>query len=258
MHRFAIIAVVLALACVQSSAQTRSWRNTDGSRSVRGDFVKRDAATLHIVRSDRKEVAIPLELLHPDDRKWLDATHPFIPPEARERAAARRFITMVRFGDTREEVLAKLEKSPELELTIPKDLLGRTGLNGAFRTTTTIGGLKAFLFFDWTPDGRLSELQLRTESVPAAAFQAPLTGAWKQLAALLTDWHGNPVISADALPARVPADGQMVSTHAWQLGNGGTAQLGPASEDGKVFIAAHFSSQSRLREIPQAGAATKK
>lgn len=247
MHRTVAILVLLALAC-PLHAEPRPWRNADGSRSVRGEFVKRDDRSVSIVRSDRKEVVIPLDQLHPDDRLWLDAEHPVPPVDTPEVEATRGVFGILEFGDTREETLRKLRESEIVELNIPEAMLARVGMNGAFRTKAKIGGKNALLFFDWTEDGKLRDIQLRSDSVPAAGFHDSLATCWKELAELLTVLHGKPVVSADKLPAESPAEGEIKPTHAWKLEDGGTAQLGPAMEDGEVRMVVHFTSETLIRE----------
>ena len=247
MHRSAAILLVLALACPLLAAP-RPWRNADGSRSVHGEFVKRDARSVSIVRADRKEVVIPLDQLHRDDRVWLDAQHPVIPADAPAMEKPRGVFGILEFGDTREETLRKLRECEIVEPNGPETMLARVGLNGSFRTKAKVGGKNALLFFDWTEDGKLRDIQLRTDPVPAAGFQDSLAACWNELAELLTILHGKPVVTAGNLPAEAPAEGEIKPTHAWKLEHGGTAQLGPAKENGEVRMVVHFTSETLIRE----------
>ncbi|MCP5533859.1 MAG: hypothetical protein H7A49_13590 [Akkermansiaceae bacterium] len=247
MHRSAAILLLLALAG-PLHGDPRPWRNADGSRSVRGEFMKRDDRSVSIVRTDRKEIVIPLDQLHPDDRRWLDAEHPVTPVDTPEVEPTRGVFGILEFGDTREETLRKLRESEIVELNIPEAMLARVGTNGAFRTKAKVGGKNALLFFDWTEDGKLRDIQLRSDPVPAAGYQDSLANCWKELAELLTVLHGKPVVSADKLPSEAPAEGEIKPTHAWKLEEGGTAQLGPAKEDGEVRMVVHFTSETLIRE----------
>ncbi|NJR41620.1 MAG: hypothetical protein HC767_02095 [Akkermansiaceae bacterium] len=54
----------------------RAWRNDDATRTIQGEFIKRDETSVTIQDESEKEIAIPFTKLHADDKKWLDANHP--------------------------------------------------------------------------------------------------------------------------------------------------------------------------------------
>ena len=97
------------------------------------------------------------------------------------------------FGQSRAQVLAKLKTSKFVELTVDETFLGRTGLNGVFRTRKKIGGLDASLYFDWTDAGELKELTLQTEALPASAYRTQIEPSWKKFIELLTTLYDDPV-----------------------------------------------------------------
>lgn len=227
-------------------AEVRTWRSHDGSRSIRGEFVRRGDDSVWISRGDGKEVEIQFARLHPDDRKWLEANHP--PASATpEETNGHSVFDVLQFGDTREMTLEKLRRSEVLECTVAEGMLARTGLNGSYRTRAKIGGKNALLFFDWADDGTLRDIQLRSDPVPATGYRESLGTCWTELSQLLTVLHGKPKVSADELPAEPPAEGAIAPTHAWTLEHGGTAQLGPARENGQVRMVVHFTSESLIR-----------
>lgn len=253
MLRAILSATLVSLSLVH--AETREWRNSDGSRSIKGDFQKRDETSVSITSADGRAIEIPLDRLHPDDRKWLNAHHPSTPVATpADPEDERALFGILRFGDTRAQTLEKLQKSEIVESTVPDGMLGRTGLNGAFRTKAKVGGQNALLYFDWTEDGKLRDIQLRSDPAEATGYQNTLGPCWSELAELLSVLHGKPLVAAKSLPAAPPAEAQILPTHAWKLEHGGTAQLGPAAEDGQIRIVVHFTTESLIQEQPGATA----
>jgi hypothetical protein len=233
-----VLIPLLIASAIPLHAAPRIWTSADGQRSVQGEFVKRDASRVTILRADRKEVFIPLEQLHSNDRKWLDANHPDptigLPPSG-------DVFDQLRFGDKRAVVLEKLKASQFVELTAPEVMLSRVGMNGVFRTRKKIGGLDASLFFDWTEDGGLKEITLQTTALPAAKFIEQLQPCWKEFIGLLTALYGKPINASEHLDLSSIADGGMSATHLWKLEGSGTAMLGAAREANQYLIAVRFT-----------------
>jgi hypothetical protein len=230
--------LLLAALAADLHAAPRAWKSADGQRSVEGEFVRRDAAGVTILRSDRKEVVIPLNSLHPDDRTWLNVNHPVAGTEA---SAPNAVFDQLAFGDTRAQVLEKLKASKFVEMTSNEAFVARTGLNGIFRTRKKIGGLDASLFFDWTESGELKEITLQTAPLPASALDDQLTPCWKDFITLLTTLHGKPFNANNQLDIAPIADGAMSGTHLWKLDHTGTAMLGAAREGDNYQVAVRFT-----------------
>lgn len=236
-----IIATVFPL-----HAAPRPWKSADGQRTIQGEFVKRDAASITIRRSDRKEVAIPLDKLHPDDRTWLNVNHPLAGEEA---APAHAVFDKLEFGDTRAEVTTKLKESKFVELTVAETFMGRTGINGVFRTRKKIGGLDTSLYFGWTEDGGLEEITLQTEGMPPSALKDRMTPCWQEFIELLTTLQGKPIHENNNLTINGIQDGGMSGTHLWKLDPKGTAMLGAAREGEQYQIAVRFT-QKEIKPVP--------
>ncbi len=238
------IAAIL-LSCITTAAvhaAPREWKSNDGARSVRGEFLKRDAASVTIRRSgDFKDLVIPLEKLHPDDLTWLNTSHPMPGEELPDASAV--FDTLS-FGLSRAEVLAKLKTSKFVELTVNETFLGRTGLNDVFRTRRKIGGLDASLFFDWTEDGKLKEITLQTAGFPASALKEQLTPCWKELAELLTTLYGKAIHADPELRLSSVQDGSMVPSHLWKLEKKGSAMLGAARDGENYQVVVRFTQKT--------------
>lgn len=218
----------LALA----SAEVRSWKSADGTRSFDAEYISQDAQSVVLRRArDRKVITVPITGLHASDRAWLTA-HAAKPAAGYDDAAV--FDTL-HFGDTRAVVEKKLRASRQVEMTVEEALLGRFGLNGSFRTRQKIGGLACTLSFGWTDEGGLKEVTLQTDPQPVSSYPSTLKSTWEELANLMTVLHGQPV-QAGAYPASPSLqDGMFIPSHLWKIKPSGSAVLGTA-RDGKQYI----------------------
>jgi len=163
-------------------------------------------------------------------------------PESPVAAATAVFDTL-HFGDTREQVLAKLKASKIVELRVAEALLGRFGLNGSFQTRKEIGGLHCRLSFDWSKAGLLREVSLQTEALPADAYPTQLKTCWEDLAKLLTTLYGAPVQQGNFPALTSLSDGACLDSHYWQLKGGGTAILGCARDHKRYTSVVRFIQQ---------------
>ncbi len=222
-------------------AETRDWRSADGGKSIQGQFVKRDESNVTIRRADHREVTIPLEKIHRDDRAWLDARHPL--PKVEAPPKPQVVFDTLEFGDSRAQVMEKLKASKLVKATLPETLFARTGLNGVFHTHQKIGGLETSLYFDWCGDGGLKEVTLQTTPLSGEDAEARLTACWKELIDLLTILHGKPVNANGKLDLTRIADGSMSATHLWKLEHRGTAMLGAARDGAAWQIAVRFTTE---------------
>ncbi len=237
--RFLLLAALLAAPL---TAAPRPWKNAGGDRSVNGLFVKRDSSSITILRSsDRKEVAIPLDKLHPDDRTWVNANHPLPGTEAPPPSAV---FDQLSFGDTRAQVLEKLKASKFVEMTAGEAFIGRTGLNGVFKPRKQIGGLDTSLYFDWTEQGTLSQIFLQTELLPKSNLESALKPCWQELIPLLTNLYGKPAQANDNLDIESLADHAMSGTHLWKLDGQGSAVLGASREGDSCRIVVRFTREN--------------
>ncbi|MBC8126916.1 MAG: hypothetical protein H8M99_07205 [Gloeobacteraceae cyanobacterium ES-bin-144] len=228
---FAILSA--SFAC----AESRAWKSVDGERAIDGEFLKRDANSVTIRLENQKEVVIPLDKLANDDRAWLNANHPL---EVTTKPNNSSVFDQLIFGDSRNDVLTKLKASKFVTLTTDETFIGRTGLNGIFRTRQKIGGLDASLYFDWTESNQLKEITLQTDGLTLANSKAQLLHCWKDFIALLTTIHGEPIVRNE-LRLTTISDGTFASTHLWKLEKSGSAQLGAARDGDNYQIVVRFT-----------------
>ena len=237
--------ILLAAASVSTAlAEPRPWKSADGSKSIAGEFIKRADDKVTIRSEAGKELEIEIAKLHEDDRKWLNIHHP-VPGADPDPSAV--FDTLM-FGDTRETTLEKLKASKIVEMTTGEAFIGRSGLNGIFRTRQKIGGLDGFLYFDWTESGKLNELTLQTETLPVANYKSQLEPSWKEFVELLSMLYGKPVQKGPMPSAASVPDGAFAPSHFWELESGGGALLGTARDGEKYQLVVRFT-QKRVRVV---------
>jgi len=239
--RFLILACSLLLPL---AAAPRPWKNPTGESRIQGEFLSRDESNVTIRRSDGLVFTLDIKKVHPDDLQWLEANHPLpVAKPAEPVADASAVFDTLHFGDTREQVLAKLKASKIVELRVAESLLGRFGLNGSFQTRKDIGGLRCRLLFNWSGAGLMREVSLQTEALPADAYPTRLKACWEDFAKLLTTLYGAPLQQGDFPPLADLSDGACLASHCWRLEGGGTALLGTARDNKNYTTVVRFIQQ---------------
>lgn len=247
MPRIPLLILLAAASATTALAETRAWKSADGTRSVQGEFVKSDASGVTIRNAAGKEVVIQRSKLHADDLKWLDDRDKPAPIAQDPKA----FFDNLTFNDTRETALAKLKASKVVEMTTDEAFIGRSGLNGVFRTRKKVGELDAFLYFDWTEAGKLKELNVQTAPRPDTAYKTELEPSWTQFIELLGALYGKPAHKGPMPPIASLTEGALVPSHFWNLETGGTALLGTAREGKQYQVIVRFTQKKpQMVEIP--------
>lgn len=221
--------------------------NTEG-KTVEGEFISRTANDVTIQLQNKTKATFPLEKLHPNDRFWLETKHPL---NAQKTENFIGIFDQLSFGDNHKQVEEKLKASNFAKLTVAETFLGRSGLNGVFRTTQKIGGLDASLFFEWKNEDYLEEINLHTDSIPITEAQQIIVPCWKEFAKLLSNLYGKPVVSSPELNTSSIPDGAYQPTHLWNLTPKGSVTLGASRESDKIQIVCRFSEKkTNLVEMP--------
>ncbi len=239
-----IIALLFSLTFI-AAAEVRDWKNADASKSLKGEFVKRDDKSVTIRRkADRKTFTIPFTQLHADEIKWLNMTHPL--PGQEPKVGPTTFNPSVMyeelsFGDDMNTHIDKLEKSEHVKASVPRALFGRGGINGIFKTVKPMGGMKANLYFDWNDENKLKEISIRTKPEPASSFDAKLKPCWEACIQQLTEDLGEPVGGLPDLDITSIPNKQISFTHHWKLKDGGSALVGAGHEDGQYLIIVRYT-----------------
>lgn len=250
LSRFNLVLLLAAATPSSAFAEVRAWKSADGVRSVQGEFLKRDASSVSIRTDKGQSVTIQLSQLHPDERKWLDLHHsldgPAPAPDPIPDASAV-FDTLT-FSDTRESTLVKLKASKIVEMTTNETFIGRSGLNGIFRTRQKIGGLSASLYFDWSPAGTLSEISLQTEAVSEDEYKTRIEPSWKAFIELLSALNGLPHQKGVLPQVQTLADGSFFPSHLWLLEGDGSALLGTARDGQGYQLVVRFT-QKKVQPV---------
>lgn len=240
------IVLASAIAILPLTAAPREWKSADGSRTITAELIAHEAGKVTIRRTDGQEFTLKFSDLHEEEQGWLKDNHP--DPEAPPPEEA--IFDHLRFGDTRDQVLAKLKASKAVEMTVDEAFLGRVGLNGAFRTRQKVGAYHATLYFDWTPAGLLKELTLQTEAVSSSHYNDGLKQSWVAMSELLAILHGKPIQNGPLPALDSLDDGLFLASHLWRI-PGGTAMLGTAQEGTHYMTVVRFTKERHeARRIP--------
>ena len=237
-------AILLLLTTLPLVAIDRSWRSTDGNRSFRAEFVSSDGVRVTLKRSDSRIITFPLDKLHDDDRSWVRSQRgPSSGRSGKVRPAPKgtAFDTL-EFGDSRKTVEDKLKASELVSTSVAETLFGRTGLNGIYKTSATIGGLHCFLYFDWTRDGALREVILQTQPVSKSQYGTLLKANWQELTSLLGKLHGNPAQHAPYPVQSDLQDGLLLGSHLWHTEDKHSVLLCTGQEANGYLVAVRITS----------------
>ena len=243
-----LLLLVLA-SSMAAPAAMRAWRNLEGTRSFQAEYLSSDGARVTLKRRDGRIITLSIRKLHTGDQAWVrsnvapkDLAADAPPP----KGAA---FDQLEFGDDRNTVEKKLKVS--LFVTSAGDgiFLGRTGLNGIYKTKATIGGLHCFLFFDWHKSGGLREVTLQTQPVSKGQYITSLRGNWAELIDLLGKLHGRPVQAAGFPDVDELQDGAILGSHLWYTEEGHSVILGTGQEGSGYNVVVRITSE-RIRPVP--------
>lgn len=247
-----VLISALALILPLSAGDIRTWTNTDGSKTFRAEFIRRDNDKVTLRPVGGKELSISLDKLHADDQGWLKENHPTqAEAKASELPDDAAVFDTLKFGDDHATVTAKLKASKMIEANLDSTFFGRTGINGIYRTVHKIGGLHCYLFFDWDEGGRLKEITLRTEDKAAGEYNAVLKPCWEALPELLGPIYGKPLQTTKMPAASDLANEQMLASHLWRIDHGGTVMLGVSRLADLYQVSVRFTREViEVRRIP--------
>lgn len=234
----------------------REWSNATNTSHFEGRYVSHDATSVTL-RKDGKIVTFSVDKLHQDDRTWLQKNHPLDgdspkTDEAVGPAPKGNAFDTLSFGDSRKEVLEKLDQSPMVDASIAEVMLARVGLNGVYRTKQTIGGLHCQLYFDWDSSNLLKEVTLRTETLPADSYSGSLKRNWTEMIEVLTVLHGAPINAAPYPNSDELEDGTVLNSHLWHTEDGHSVLLGTGQERKQYSVNVRMTAERiQPRAIPE-------
>lgn len=246
--RFLLLFAFL-LTSLPVSASVRSWRNADGTRSFKAEFLTSDGVRVTLKRSDGRILTFAMTKLHQEDQDWIRKN--IEPKDLAEDAPPPKgaAFDQLEFGDNRTTVEKKLKASKFVSTAVNDTLFGRTGLNGVFKTKNTIGGLHCYLFFDWTRSGGLREVSLQTQPVSKGQYITSLRGNWEELIGLLEKLHGRPAQVSKFPDVADLQDGLILGSHLWYTEEGHSVILGTGQE-GKGYNVVVRITTEHIRPVP--------
>ena len=121
-------------------------------------------------------------------------------------------------GMDKDQVLKALRQSKRIEGPPTDALLGRTGLNGVFKTRQPVGGQTFSLNFDYDPSGGLRGVVFYSRSkFKGAEYETRLKSAYKALLVGLTEKYGEPSNMPEWLPKDSLQEGRILYMHMWRV-----------------------------------------
>jgi hypothetical protein len=247
-----IFVLTFALLLPLTAGEIRTWMNPDGSKTFKAEFIRRDKDTVTLLPVGGKELSMGMDKLHADNQSWLKKNYPTdAEAQAAEVPDEAAIFDKLKFGDSRETVMAKLKASKMVESSLDSTFFGRTGINGIYRTVQPIGGLHCYLFFDWDKADLLKEVTLRTEDKAIGEYQTVLKPCWQALTELIVPIYGKPLQTTKMPAASDLTNEQMLASHIWRIERGGTVMLG-SSRMGEVYQVSVLFTKDKIepRRIP--------
>lgn len=242
-----LVALLVAVSAMPLSAETRTWKSADGKFTRVAEFISRDADHVTIRDANGRQASVEISKLNLEDQKWLDEYHSLSAPSPQSEPDPRALFDTLKFNDSRETVLAKLKASKFAEMTMDETFIGRSGLNGVFRTRQKIGDLNASLYFDWTDGGKLQEINLQTDALPAEGYETAIAPSWKKSIELLSELYGKPMQKGPLPASNSINSGSFNPSHLWNL-DGGSVLLGTAREGPRYQLVVRFT-QKKIQPI---------
>jgi len=237
-----ILLTLLLTGSIPLFAESHTWKSADGASSFSGEYVSHDDKQVTIRRQDGKVFTVAFTKLHPDEKTWV-TTKATAGEKAEVAPDPKAVFDNLCLGDSLEAVKKKLKASKAVETTLDDAFMGRTGLNGIYKTRQKIGGLHCELFFDWTANETLSEIMLQTQGQDAEVYSTQLKETWAQLVELMGALHGKPVQAGGYPGIRQVKDDMFLPSHLWKLQNGGSALLGVSMQGGRYLVVVRFTTE---------------
>jgi len=247
-----LLLTFLISGAVPLFAESRTWKSADGASSFSGEYVSHTDKQVTIRREDGKVFTVDYAKLHAEDKTWVNAQpvastpKPAAPAKAEPETVTdpNAVFDNLCFGDSIDAVKKKLKESKAVETTLDDTYLGRTGINGVYRTRQKIGGLHCELFFDWSPMETLTEVVVQTQGQQASAYEGNLKETWAQLIELMIALHGKPVQGGIYPSLKQVKDDMFLPTHLWKLQSGGSALLGVSKQGGAYLVVVRLTKEA--------------
>lgn len=239
------LTLLALLACTISlaHAEPRTWTSSDGSRTFVGSYVSHDEKQVTIRREDGQTFDVTFDKLSLDDKSWLAQKDQPAGGETELPPNPNAVFDTLCFGDSRADVIKKLNSSKVVEGGVDQTFLGRTGLNGTYRTREKVGGLECELYFNWSEGDNLTEVTVQSRPVERSKYDRDIRKSWEEFSELLSVLHGVPVQAAEYPNPDDLKDDMFLGSHLWRLKAGGSALLGTSMQAGKCMVVVRFTTE---------------
>lgn len=244
------LTIALLSSTTIAMAEPHAWKNKEGTRAVRGDVISRDATSITIRRtSDFKTIKLPLDMIHPDDVAWLNANHPIggAKPKLNAGPESRNDLKTISealaYGDSYDTCMQKIKACKLVKANIAETLIGRTGMDGVFRTVNNFAGGKYELYFDWDESRKLKGFTFRSDALKAEELKDVIIPRWQQAVALATSLYGQPITSTPNLNLGAVQNERAHTTHAWKHPLRGVVAVSVGRLDQEYFLQFQFVNQ---------------
>ncbi len=246
-----LLTIVFFGIAASADAAPRPWKNKEGTRAVRGDFVTRDDKTVTIRRStDFKQIQLPLDKIHAEDLAWLNANHPLggaapavqLAPDS--KTDLKSIANLISYGDHFNDVMRKLKTCPLVKGTLNETYLARTGLDGIFHTVSSIAGGQYDLYFVWDENQKLKEFTFRSEAMKAEQLNDVILPRWKRAIDAVTLLYGPPAGANEKFDLNAIRNEKALYTHLWKNPVQGSVLVGAGRLEKEIFVQIHYTQQN--------------
>lgn len=228
-ERFHLLAILLALLSIPARAEMRAWRSADGTRTMEAELVslKGDVVTM----KDKRGMALvfTLDKLGVEDQARLKKEAENLKPQPKSPSKLEAF-DVFQLGAGIDETASAAKRVPGVIGGLPKELLGRTGINGVY--SLKAGGVEWSLYFGFNKAESLTEVSLHGPEVPADA-PGGLRAHAEAIRPMLTALAGEPLHAAPPPPVETLAEGSAYFCESWG-GDGRFYHLGVGKLNGQL------------------------
>lgn len=223
----------------------RTWTSKDNTRKLDARFVRLRGEMLTLQPQGKPAMVFPLKLLATPDQeiaRTFGALFPDGVPDERITV-----LSLFRLGSTMAEVQEAVGSCKELTGGLPKELLGRTGLNGVY--SVQVAGQSFHLFFGFDETDRLTDVSLHGAPLDAAEFDQAARKSWAKARQILLAQFGAPGLTLGYPDSNSFAADQVMFSDWWLDGKGNHA-LGIGKTDDKLTLVIRLTNQ-QPRTVPR-------
>jgi len=223
----------------------RIWTSEDGTRKLDARFVRLRGEMLTLLPKDKPPTVFPLKLLAFPDQEIARTFGSFFPDGVPDERIT--VLSLFRPGSTMAEVQEAVRGCKELTGGLPKELLGRTGLNGVY--SVQVAGDTFQLFFGFDEADRLSDVSLHGAPLDAAEFDKAVRKSWAKARQILLAQFGAPSLALGYPDSSSFAADQVMFSD-WWLDAKGNHALGIGRTDDKLMVVIRLTNQ-QPRTVPR-------